>query len=68
MEEVKENTTDTEISLGFIYSESQYCETLQTTQGNLQIQCNPYQIPMSLFTEIEKKKHLSPHGTKKDFR
>ena len=28
---------------------NQYCQTDYTTQGNLQIQCNPYQITNDLF-------------------
>ena len=35
---------------------NQYCEHDYTTQSNLQIQCNPYQITSSiLFTEQEQK-------------
>ena len=35
----------------------QYCENDYTTQSNLQIQCNPYQITNGTFsTELEQKK------------
>ena len=34
---------------------NQYCENDYTTQSNLQIQCNPYQITNGIFfTELEK--------------
>ena len=32
---------------------NQYCENDYTTQSNLQIQCNPYQITNGIFTELE---------------
>ena len=32
-----------------------YCENDSTTQGNLKIQCNPYQITSGIFTELEQK-------------
>ena len=32
---------------------NQYCENDYTTQSNLQIQCSPYQITNSIFTELE---------------
>ena len=31
------------------------CENDYTTKHNLQIQCNPYQIIMAFFTELEQK-------------
>ena len=34
---------------------NQYCENDYTTQSNLQIQCNPYQITNGIFTELESK-------------
>ena len=34
---------------------NQYCENDGTTNHKLQIQCNPYQIPMTFFTEPEQK-------------
>ena len=39
------------------------CEIDCTTQGNLQIQCNPYQITMTFFTELQQKdlKFVSKH-------
>ena len=37
----------------FLDWKNQYCKNGRTTQSNLQIQCNPYQIPMTFFTELE---------------
>ena len=34
---------------------NQYCENNYTTQSNLQIQCNPYQIKNCIFTGLEQK-------------
>ena len=40
----------------FLDWKNQYCENDYTTQGNLQIQCNPYQITSGIFfTELEQK-------------
>ena len=42
----------------FLDGKNQYCENDYTTQSNLQIQCNPYQITNGIF-----------HGTRtKDFK
>ena len=39
----------------FLDWKNQYCENDYTTQSNLQIQCNPYQITNGNFTELEQK-------------
>ena len=40
----------------FLDWKNQYCENDYTTQSNLQIQCNLYQITSGIFfTELEKK-------------
>ena len=39
----------------FLDWKNQHSENDSTTQSNLQIQCNPYQLPMTFFTEIEQK-------------
>ena len=40
----------------FVHWKNLYCQNDYTTQGNLQIQCNPYQITSGIFfTEIEQK-------------
>ena len=36
--------------------ENQYCQNDYTTQSNLQIQCNPYQITNGIFHRIRKNK------------
>ena len=40
---------------------NQYCKNGHTTQSNLQIQCNPYQITYDIFIELEQSKNV--HGT-----
>ena len=37
----------------FLDWKTQYCENDYTTQSNLQIQCNPYQTSMAVFTALE---------------
>ena len=37
----------------FMDWKNQYSENESTTQSNLQIQCNFYQVPMVFFTELE---------------
>ena len=39
----------------FLDWKNQYWENDYTTQSNLQIQCNPYQITNGIFTELEQK-------------
>ena len=39
----------------FLDQKNQYCENDYTTQSNLQIQCNPYQLQMVVYSEIEQK-------------
>ena len=39
----------------FLDWKNKYCENDYTTQGNLQIQCNPYQITNGIFHRIRKK-------------
>ena len=39
----------------FLDWKNQYCENDYTTQSNLQIQCNPYQITNGIFMELEQK-------------
>ena len=34
----------------FLNWKNQYCQNDYTTQGNIQIQCNPYQITNGIYT------------------
>ena len=40
-----------EIYTTFLDSKNQYCENDYTTQNNLQIPCNPYQITNGTFAQ-----------------
>ena len=54
----------------FLDWKNQYCENDYTSQSNLQIQCNLYQIAMAFFTKLEQKivqflwKHKRPQIVK----
>ena len=39
----------------FLYWKVQYCENGHTTQSDLQIQCNPYQITNGMFSQNQNK-------------
>ena len=39
----------------FLEGKNQYCQNYYTTQGNLHIQYNPYQITNGICTELEEK-------------
>ena len=45
---------------------NQNCENDYTTQGNLQIHCNPYQITNGIFHKTRTKKFLNMYGNIKD--
>ena len=45
---------------------NQYSKNEYTTQSNLQIQCNPYQITNGIFSENQNKKILKIYGDTKD--
>ena len=51
----------------FLGWKNQYCQNDYTTQGNLQIQCNPYQIIMAFFKKLEQK-ILNLYGNIKDLK
>ena len=44
---------------------SQYCENDYTTKGNLEIQCDPYQITNGIFHRIRTKKFHNSYGNTK---
>ena len=50
-----QNHKQMEIYTTFLDRKKQYCQNDYTTQGNLQIQHNPYQITNDIFTELEQK-------------
>ena len=39
----------------FFDQENQYCQNDSTIQNNVQLQFNPYQIPMAFFIKLEQK-------------
>ena len=47
--------TDGEIYTMFLDWKNQHCENDYTTQSNLQIQCNPYQITNGIFYRTRTK-------------
>ena len=49
----------------FLDWKNQYCQNDYTTQGNLQIQCNPYQITNGIFHRTRTKKILICMETQK---
>ena len=53
MKEIKVNTD--EKNTMFLDWKNQYCQNDYTTQDNLQIQCNPYQITNSIFHRTRTK-------------
>ena len=50
----------------FVDWKNQYCQNDYTTQGNLQIQCNPCQITNGIFHRTRTKKSRNLYGHKKD--
>ena len=46
---------------------NQYCQNDYITQGNLQTQCNPYQITKGIFHRI-RVKLLQLYGNTKEFK
>ena len=56
MKEIKDDTNRWERYTMFLDWKKQYCENDYTTQSNLQIKCNPYQITNSIFHRTRTKK------------
>jgi len=50
----------------FMDWKNQYCQNDYTTQGNLQIQCNPYQITNGIFHRTRTKKSQNFYGDTKN--
>ena len=55
MKEIKDDIKQTERYSMFLGWNNQYCENDYTTKCSLQIQCDPYQITKTFFTELEQK-------------
>ena len=49
----------------FLDWKNQHCENEYTTQSNLQIQCNPYQIANGILHRIRAKNFLNLYGNNK---
>ena len=64
MKEIEDNTNDGYTM--FLDWKNQYCENNYTTQDNLPIQCNSYQITNSIFHRTRKKIFFNFHGNIKD--
>ena len=58
MKEIKEDKQMERYTM-FVDWKNQYCQNDYTTQGNLQIQRNPYQITKGIFHRIRTKKKKS---------
>ena len=52
MKEIKKDTNKWKNNM-FLDWKNQYNQNDNTTQGNLQIQCNPIKLPRTFFTELE---------------
>ena len=59
MKEIKNNKQIERYSM-LLGRKNQYCENAYTTKGNLQVQCDPYQITNGIFHRM-KTKHFSIH-------
>ena len=62
---MKEIKADTGRYTLFLEWKSQHCENDYTTQSNLQIQCNPYQITNGIFHRTRTKYFTICMGTQK---
>ena len=64
MKEIKDDTNTWKDTM-FLDWKNQYCENDYTTQGNLQIQCNPYQDTNDIFHRTRTKIFLIYKETQK---
>ena len=46
----------------FMDWKNQYSENEYTSQSNLRIQCNPHQLPMVFFMELEQQQQQQNHN------
>ena len=56
------NSTDASYSM-LLGNKNQYCENVYTTKGNLQIQCDPYQITNDIYHRTRTKNYNSYGNT-----
>ena len=49
----------------FLGRKNQYCKNYYTTKCNLEIQCDPCQLQMTFFTELEQKNFTIHMDTQK---
>ena len=59
IKDIKEDTTDRKIHYVHGLEESNYCQNVYTTQGNLQIQGNSYKIINGIFHRTKTNKQTS---------
>ena len=65
MKEIEDDTNKCKRYTMFLDWKNQYCQNDYTTQGNLQIQSNPYQIIIGIFHRTRTKKFLIYMETQK---
>ena len=65
MKEIKVDT-ERKIYIMFFYWKNQYYQNDYTAQGNLQSQCNPYQITNGIFQRTSTEKFKTLYGNAKD--
>ena len=65
MKEIEDDTNRWKDIPMFLGWKTQYCQNDYTHQGNLQIQCNPYQITKGIFHRTRTKNFLNLQETQK---
>ena len=65
MKDIKDDTNIERYTM-FLDWKNQYCQNDYTTQGDLQIQCNPYKITKGIFHRITTKKIYNLYENTKD--
>ena len=65
MKEIENNKNRWRYTM-FLDWKNEYCQNDYTTQGNLQIQCNPYQITNVVLHRTRTKNLKNLYGDRKD--
>ena len=65
MKEMEDDTNRWK-DIPFLDWKNQYCQNDYTIQGDLQIQCNPYQTTAGIFHRTRTKKYHNLYGNTKD--